>query len=100
MWPFRKRSEPPKLLHRVHDLEIRATDVEDALEKLLHQQHRIIAKVNKRHQMALKEAEGDAEDAPQGANGAGAGAQPTPAFNLDPKAALRERAALMRGARR
>jgi len=99
VWPFKKTPEPPKTLRRLQDLEVRMTDQEDGLEKLLHQQSRIIGKMNKRHQMALKELE---DDAPPDGNGASVTVPPQEElqFNRDPKAALRARARELRGMRR
>jgi len=90
MWPFRKREKSPRVLKRLEELELRSTDMEDSMEKLLHQQHRIIAKVNARHRMAIKELE-DADDIPSLPQSN----DQLPMF-ADPKAELRARARQLR----
>jgi len=54
--PFR-RPDPPRVTKRCEDLELRCTDIEDSIEKVLYQQSRILGKVNARHKRELKDAE-------------------------------------------
>jgi len=63
--PFKRASDPPRLVKRIEQLEITAADVEDTIEKVLYQQQRILGKVNARHKRELKEAE-IALDGPEG----------------------------------
>jgi len=96
MWtPFRK-PDPPRLIKRVELLELRCTDTEDSLEKLLYQQSKLLGKINARHKKQLEEAQMALEGVddippPMG--------QPNgiPFPHGDLKAHLRQRAAQLRG---
>jgi len=92
--PFRK-PDPPRLTKRIELLELRSTDQEDSIEKLLYQQSKLLGKINARHKKQLEEAEAaleGAEDIP---------ATPFNGMTLPPpqgdlKAHLREKAAQLR----
>jgi len=95
MWnPFRQ-PDPPRLIKRIELLELRSTDIEDLVEKLLYQQSKLLGKINARHKKQLEQAELALE---------GAEDLPTPSFNGmspaapqgDPKAHLRAQAAQLR----
>jgi len=56
MWhPFRK-PEAPRLIKRISLLEVRATDVEDIVEKILYQQNKLMGKINARHKKQIEAA--------------------------------------------
>jgi len=92
--PFRK-PDAPRLVKRIELLELRCTDNEDSVEKLLYQQSKLLGKINARHKKQLLEAQEALE---------GAQDLPDPAFNgltLPPpqgdlKAHLRLQAAQLR----
>jgi len=64
LWhPFRK-PEPPRLIKRIVELELRAQDTEDSIEKVLYQQQRLLGKITARQKKELQQAE-LALDAPQ-----------------------------------
>jgi len=48
---------PPRLIKRIELLELRSTDVEDLVEKLLYQQSKLLGKINARHKKQLAQAE-------------------------------------------
>lgn len=54
--PFR-RPDHPRLIKRTENLELRCTDLEDSIEKVLYQQTRLLGKINARHKKQLQEAE-------------------------------------------
>jgi len=57
MWhPFRK-PDHPRLIKRIELLELRCTDNEDSVEKLLYQQSKLLGKINARHKKQLEEAQ-------------------------------------------
>jgi len=89
--PFRRSPDPPRLIKRIENLELRANDLEDSIEKVLYQQTRMMGKVNARHKKTLEAAEA-ALDPPEllPPNG-----QPTPPPG-DLKSYLRQQAALLR----
>jgi len=99
MWnPFRK-PDPPRLIKRVELLELRCTDTEDSLEKILYQQSKLLGKINARHKKQLEEAQialEGVDDLPPPlatpVNGL-----PTTLPPGDLKAQLRQRAAQLRG---
>jgi len=55
--PFKRPPDPPRLVKRIEDLELRSTDVEDSIEKVLYQQSRLLGKINARHKRQLADAE-------------------------------------------
>jgi len=61
--PFRK-PEPPRLIKRIEQLELRSMDVEDSIEKVLYQQQRLLGKITARQKKEIVQAE-LALDAPQ-----------------------------------
>jgi len=96
MWnPFQKPETPRRLTKRIELLELRATDQEDSIEKLLYQQSKLLGKINARHKKQLEQAElalEGAEDIPAVPfNG-----MTLPAPTGDLKAHLRQKAAELR----
>lgn len=92
--PFRK-PDPPRLIKRVELLELRCTDNEDSVEKLLYQQSKLLGKINARHKKQLEEA----QDALAGADDIPAvpfNGMTLPAPQGDLKAHLRAKAAELR----
>jgi len=57
MWHPFKKPDPPRLIKRVELLELRCTDTEDSLEKILYQQSKLLGKINARHKKQLEEAQ-------------------------------------------
>jgi len=76
-------------------LEIRSADLDDSIEKVMYQQTKMMGKINARHKKTLAAAEAALEaipgdpTAPNDPNNVGP-------FLHDPKADLRQRAALLR----
>jgi len=93
--PFRK-PDPPRLIKRVELLELRCTDTEDSLEKILYQQSKLLGKINARHKKQLEEA----QIALEGVDDLPPAVAQSNGLQLphgDLKAHLRQRAAQLRG---
>jgi len=102
MWnPFRRPSDPPRLLKRIENLELRSADLEDTIEKVMHQQTRMMGKINARHKQTLADAEAalEAAPAPSAAPAPPNDVAPSPFAYRDAKAEMRAQAALLRGRR-
>jgi len=97
MWhPFRKPPPaPPRVIKRIEELEIRANDLEDTIEKVLYQQTRMMGKLNARHKKTLQAAEEALEAASTDPTAPHMGNEVLP-FRGDPKAELRARARELR----
>jgi len=89
MW-FRK-PENPRLVKRMSLLEVRSTDIEDIVEKILYQQNKLMGKINARHKKQIEAAAAALEGGSEDFNGL---TFPTPhtAPQGDLKAHLRARA--------
>jgi len=56
--------DPPRLIKRIVELELRAQDVDDTIEKVLYQQQRLVGKITARQKKQIQQAE-LALDAPE-----------------------------------
>jgi len=95
--PWRK-PDPPRLVKRIVELELRAQDTEDSIEKVLYQQQRLLGKITARQKKEIQQAE-LALDEPNGVTPA-PGDQPGLGLpHRDLKAQLRQRANELRRGR-
>jgi len=92
--PFKRPPAPPRLVKRIENLELRANDLEDSIEKVLYQQTRMMGKVNARHKKQLDAAEAALEAPDPGPALTDPNGLTFPAPDL--KTHLRQQAALLR----